>query len=44
MGYRNNTNAGTATASASYAETANYKASRGTKTFTIAKEPTPWLR
>jgi hypothetical protein len=33
--YQNNTNAGQATASASYAETANYKASSDSETFTI---------
>jgi hypothetical protein len=37
VSYTNNTGAGTATASASYAETANYKSSSGTKDFTIGK-------
>ncbi len=35
--YSNNINAGTATASATYAESANYKASSDSKTFTIDK-------
>ncbi len=38
--YAGNINAGTATASASYAETANYLASSDSKNFTIAKAPT----
>ena len=38
--YSDNTNAGTATASASYAEGANHLASNGSKTFTIAKAAT----
>jgi ribosomal-protein-alanine N-acetyltransferase len=40
LNYTNNTGAGTATASASFAETANYKASSGTKDFTIGKADT----
>jgi hypothetical protein len=39
VSYTNNTNAGTATASASYPESANYLASNGSKDFTIAKAP-----
>ena len=38
--YENNTGAGTASASASYAGDANYAASTGTATFAIAKAPT----
>ncbi|MET3542612.1 hypothetical protein ABID22_003342, partial [Pontibacter aydingkolensis] len=38
--YSNNTNAGTATASFSYAETANHLASSDSKTFTIGKAAT----
>ena len=37
VNYTDNVNAGTATASASYAETANYKGSSDTKNFTIDK-------
>lgn len=37
VNYTNNVNAGTATASASYAESANYLGSTGTKDFTIEK-------
>ena len=37
VSYDNNTNAGTATASASYSGTGNYAASNGSKTFQIAK-------
>ncbi len=37
VSYENNTNAGTATASASYAGTGNYAASNDSKTFQIAK-------
>ena len=40
VSYTNNTNAGTATASASYAESANHLASNGSKDFTIVKAPT----
>jgi hypothetical protein len=39
VSYTNNTNAGTATASASYPESANHLASNGSKDFTIAKAP-----
>ena len=37
VNYSNNTNAGTATASASYAGDANHEASNDTETFTIDK-------
>lgn len=37
VGYRDNTDADTATASASYAESANYLASNGSRTFAIGK-------
>ena len=40
VNYSNNTNAGTATASAAYAGTANYLASNGSTNFTIVKAPT----
>ncbi len=40
VSYSNNTNAGTATASAGYSETANHLASNGSKDFTIAKAAT----
>ena len=39
VSYTNNVNAGTATASASYDETANYFGSSGSKNFTIKKAP-----
>ena len=40
VSYTNNTNAGTATASATYAETANYLGSNDSETFTIGKAAT----
>ena len=40
VSYPNNVNAGTATANASYAETANYKGSSDSETFTIGKAAT----